>query len=161
LGPIVHATVSLSVGVTAWAVGGSPLAVPVSVAAGVLPDLDHLIDYLDSLDAGRPRHMFRPFHAWEYVFLASIVALGLYSNQLFLVAVLGYLSHIAIDQLSNPVHPLAYTLTYRVFKGFRRRALTPHMFDPSYWRVQQSKPYWAILEPTLWKIVVAVRNRRQ
>jgi hypothetical protein len=133
----------------------------VALAAGVLPDLDHLIDYLDSKDAGRQRHMFRPFHAWEYILLASAVALAFYSNQLFQVAILGYLSHIVIDQLFNRVHPLAYSLAYRVLKGFRRRALTPQRFDPEYWMEQPAKPYWAMLEPTLWRIVVAVRNRRQ
>lgn len=161
MGPIVHATVSLTIGVAVWVGGGSPLAVPVALAAGVLPDLDHVIDYLDSKDAGWQRHMFRPFHAWEYFFLASIVALAFYSNQLFLVAIFGYLSHIAIDQLGNRTHPLAYTLTYRVFKGFRRRVLTPHLFDPGYRIERQPMPNWARLDPTLWKIVVAVRNRHQ
>ena len=161
MGPIVHATVSIGIGATAWAGGGSPLAVPVALAAGVLPDLDHLLDYFDSRDAGRRRHMFRPFHAWEYCLLASIVALAFYSNQLFLVAIFGYLSHIAIDQVSNRVHPLAYTLTYRVLKGFRRRELTPHLFAPGYRMDRQPKPNWAMLEPTLWRILVSVRNRRQ
>ena len=161
MGPIVHTTVSLSIGAAVWVSGGSPLAVPVALAAGILPDLDHLIDHLDSQDEGRQRHMFRPFHAWEYFFLASIVALAVYSNQLFLVAIFGYLSHIVIDQLGNRVHPLAYTLTYRVIKGFRRRELTPHLFEPGYRMAQQPVPFWARLEPSLWKFVVAMRHRRQ
>ncbi|MDA0735326.1 MAG: hypothetical protein O2860_12225, partial [Chloroflexi bacterium] len=136
-------------------------ALPVALAAGVLPDLDHVIDYLDSRDDGWKRHMFRPFHAWEYLLLASIVALAFYSNQLFLVAIFGYLSHIAIDQLANRAHPLAYTLTYRIMKGFRRRELTPHLFEPRYRMARQPMPFWARLEPTLWKLVVAVRNKRQ
>lgn len=161
MGPIIHATVSIGIGAAAWAGGGSPLALPVALAAGVLPDLDHLIDYFDSRDAGRQRHMFRPFHAWEYCLLAAIAALAFYSNQLFLAAVFGYLSHIAIDQVSNRVHPLAYTLTYRILKGFRRRALTPRLFEPGYGMDRPARPTWAVLEPTLWEIVVAIRNRRQ
>jgi membrane-bound metal-dependent hydrolase YbcI (DUF457 family) len=153
--------VSVGIGAAAWAGGAAPLAVPVALAAGVLPDLDHLIDYFDSRDAGRQRHMLRPFHAWEYCLLASIVALSFYSNQLFLVAIVGYLSHIAIDQVSNRVHPLAYTLTYRILKGFRRRALTPRLFEPGYGMDRPARPTWAVLEPTLWEIVVAIRNRRQ
>ncbi len=152
---------SLSIGAAAWVGGGSPLAVPVALAAGVLPDLDHLVDYIDSKDEGWKRHMFRPFHAWEYFFLASIVALAFYSNQLFLIAILGYLSHIAIDQFANRVHPLAYTLTYRVLKGFRRRELTPHLFEPRYRMTQQPIPFWARMEPSVWKLVVYLRSRRQ
>ena len=53
MGPLVHTAVSLSIGTAAWVGGASPLAVPVAVAAGVLPDLDHVLDFCRVIGAGR------------------------------------------------------------------------------------------------------------
>lgn len=161
MGPIVHTAVSLSIGVSAWAIGASPIAVPVALVAGVLPDLDHIIDFWDPGDEGRKRFMFRPFHAWEYFCLALLIAVGLYWESLFLVAILGYLGHIAIDQLANRVHPLAYSLAYRTSKGFRRRALTPHLFDPGRRLQQQQMPWWGLLEPSVWRWTEKLREKRK
>ena len=157
MGPVVHVAVSFGIGAAVWVGGGSPMSIPVAVAAGVLPDLDHLIDFLDSKDQGRRQHMLRPFHAWEYLIIASIVGLGFYSDGLFVVAVLGYLSHLAIDQLANQVHPLAYSLAYRASKGFHRRHLTPRLFQRRAELPQEQMPLWGRLEPSLWRLIT--RNR--
>jgi hypothetical protein len=130
----------------------------VAFAAGVLPDLDHVIDFFDSREHGRKRHMLRPFHAWELVLVSLIVALAFYSGDLFLAAVLGYLSHLVIDQLANPVHPLAYFITFRAMKGFRRRHLTPHIYDPSYMAARKAMPLWGKLEPSIWRLVTRLRG---
>ena len=160
MGPVIHTVVSLSIGTAAWVGGASPLAVPVAVAAGVLPDLDHLVDFWDPKDEGRSRYMLRPFHAWEYLLVALILAVGFFSSQLLMVAILGYLSHLAIDQLVNRVHPLAYSLAYRVSKGFRRRALTPHIFEAGFQPMPLTMPWWGRLEPSIWRLVMATRRPR-
>jgi hypothetical protein len=158
LGPIGHTLASVGLGGLVWATTGSTLAIPTAVAAGVLVDLDHFIDFFDSKDEGRNCHMFRPFHAWEY-FLAALVLLVLFwPNTLFLAALLGYLSHLAIDQLTNRVHPLAYLLVFRASRGFRRRHLTPFLFDESYKLPKAPRPLWGRLEPSLWRLVTKLRG---
>ena len=158
MGPIGHVVVSAGVGVGVWAATGSPLAIPVALAAGVLPDLDHLIDFFDSEDHGRQRHMLRPFHAWELALMLLFVAVAFYSGDLFLAAVLGYLGHLAIDQLANRVHPLGYFITFRAMKGFRRRHLTPHIYDPAYMAARKAMPLWGKLEPSIWRLVSRLRS---
>jgi hypothetical protein len=121
-------------------------------------DVDHLIDFFDSRDERWNRHMFRPFHAWEYFLAALALLLLVWPDTLFLAAILGYLSHLVIDQLTNRVHPLAYSLAFRASKGFRRRHLTPFLFDGSYKIPKTPRPLWGRLEPSLWRLVTKLRG---
>jgi hypothetical protein len=130
----------------------------VAFAAGVLPDVDHVLDFFDPKDSGRARLMLRPFHAWEYFLASLVVVLALYSEPLFWAAVLGYLSHLVLDQIANRTHPMAYSIIYRAAKGFRRRHLTSHIFDPSYLATRESMPFWGRLEPFLWRLVTRLRG---
>jgi hypothetical protein len=158
LGPVGHTVASVGLGTLVWATTGSTLAIPTAVAAGVLVDLDHLIDFFDSRDEGWNRHMFRPFHAWEY-FLAALVLLPLFwPNPLFLAAVLGYLSHLVIDQFTNRVHALAYFIVFRASRGFRRRYLTPFLFDRHRKVPRTPRPWWGRIEPSLWRLVTKLRG---
>lgn len=152
---------SLGIGSVAWAATGSPLALPIAVTTGVLVDLDHVIDFFDSKDQGRLCHMLRPFHAWEYLFLALVVLLLSSQHSLFLVAFLGYLSHLLLDQFANRVHPLAYFIVYRAAHGFRRRQLTPYVFSESYQPVEAAVPWWGKLEPSVWRLVESLRYRKR
>jgi hypothetical protein len=91
-------------------------ALPV-LAAGVLVDLDHLVDLAVSRRAGRPAYVILPLHAWEWVcgLLArrSRVTLGLAG---------GLATHLALDQLNPAIrHPLFYWLTVRAAHRFRAR----------------------------------------
>lgn len=158
MGPIGHTIASVGLGALVWTATGSTLAVPTAVAAGVLVDLDHLIDFFDSRDEDWNRHMFRPFHAWEF-FLAALALLPLFwPNPLFLAGMLGYLSHLVIDQSTNRVHPLAYFIAFRASRGFRRRYLTPFLFDKSRKIPQTHRPFWGRLEPSLWRLVTKIRG---
>jgi hypothetical protein len=160
LGPIGHTLASLSVGVGVWSVTGSPLAIPVAFAAGVLPDLDHITDFFDPKENGRSIFMLRPFHAWEIFLVSLLVVLAFQWGDLFWAAVLGYLSHLMMDQMANRVHPLAYCLTFRVLKGFRRRHLTPRFYDPAYLAARESMPLWGRLEPSIWRLVTRLRSQQ-
>ena len=151
----------MGIGAGIWSTTGSPLAVPASVAAGVLVDLDHISDFFEPREEGRLRYMLRFFHAWEYFLMALVVLLAFSQHPLFLAAVLGYLSHLALDQFTNRSHPLAYFILFRASRRFERRQLTPHIFEKSYRRsLEAPKPWWARLEPTLWRLVTRIRSSR-
>ena len=93
-------------------------AVPILVA-GVLVDLDHLVDM--ALVRGRGRHdlVVLPLHAWEWVgallLRRSRTADGLAS---------GLAAHLALDQTGNAAvrHPLFYWITLRLLHRFRADA---------------------------------------
>jgi hypothetical protein len=97
-------------------------ALPV-VVAGVLVDLDHLVDLAATRASGKAEWIILPLHAWEWVF-------GLLARRQHLADALagGLAAHLALDQL-NPVvrHPLFYWLTVRV--AYRFRATSP-LVDP-------------------------------
>jgi len=151
----------MGIGAGIWSITGSPLAVPASVAAGVLVDLDHISDFFEPQEEGRLRYMLRFFHAWEYFLMALAVLLTFSQHPLFLAAVLGYLSHLALDQFTNRSHPLAYFILFRASRRFERRRLTPHIFEESYRRLLEApKPWWARLEPTLWRLVTRIWGSR-
>ncbi|MCH7626456.1 MAG: hypothetical protein IIC83_11070 [Chloroflexi bacterium] len=134
-----------------WAATGEPWAVPVAVAVGVLTDVDHLVDVFDGVDEGRPRHMLRPFHAWEFAAIGVFALFAYFNSPLFLAALLGYISHMALDQVGNTTNYLAYLITYRASVKFNRRRLTPHVFSPGHWS-QSDHPFWAKYEPTVYQL---------
>lgn len=141
-----------------WAATGEPLAIPVAVAAGVLTDLDHLVDVFDSEEDGRNRHMLRLFHAWEFAALGVFALFAYFNNPLFLAALLGYISHLALDEVGNTTNSFAYFITYRAFVRFRRRRLTPQIFSPRQWP-ETDPPYWARFEPTVYKVWIWYRTK--
>jgi hypothetical protein len=141
-----------------------PYTLPVAIAAGVLVDADHLIDTLDKRDGDTNLkiHMWRPFHAWEYVAVGLALFLTLWNHPLFLAFLLGYTSHLVLDNITNVVHPLAYSIIFRASRGFRRRRLTPHLFDPRNKAVYTAPvPFWGKVEPTIWRLVSRRRNKRR
>ncbi|MCI0438607.1 MAG: metal-dependent hydrolase [Chloroflexi bacterium] len=164
MGPIGHAVVAAGIGAGVWAATGSPFAVPIAVAGGVLPDVDHFVDYhFDKKDEdGRNWHMFRLLHAWEYALAGLIVLLGFWFHPLLLALVLGQASHIFLDQLANRPRALAYSFLYRAMYNFERRRLTPRIYKPEYIRrFKEPKPRWAKYEPTLWRLYARLRGGRR
>ena len=136
-----------------WAATGEPLALPLALATGVLIDADHLIDHFDSRERGVKRHMWRPLHAWEYVAVGVTILAVIWPHPLFLAALLRYISHVVIDQVMNETHPLAYLIAFRIKKGFRRKHLSPRLFEQQLHQGHGPVPLWAKVEPTVWKIV--------
>ena len=144
-----------------WAATGEPWAVPVAIGVGVLTDVDHLVDVFDGREKGRARHMLRPFHAWEFAALGVLALFAFFSNALFLAALLGYVSHLVLDELGNATHSLAYFITYRALVRFKRSRLTPNLYSTTYWD-HGNLPAWAKYEPTayrLWRWYKARRPR--
>ncbi|MCH8108589.1 MAG: hypothetical protein IIB15_00530 [Chloroflexi bacterium] len=153
--------VSTGIGVGVWVATDSPLAVPVAVAAGVLIDADHVTDYFDLPRLSNRKYMLRYFHAWEYSLVGLVALSTFWYHPLLLAAVLGHLSHLLIDQVTNRIHPLAYLIVYRASRGFKRVHLTPYWVERSSMLTDESIPLWGRMEPWLWRLVCTVRGRRR
>ena len=138
--PRYHAAVSL--GVAALVVARTRRwrdALPVLVA-GVLVDIDHLVDLAATRATGKTEWIILPLHAWEWVF-------GLLARRRRLTDGLagGLAAHLALDQL-NPVtrHPLFYWVTLRA--AYRFRAVRP-LVDPDRFAYEAR---WMTQHPSRW-----------
>jgi hypothetical protein len=91
-------------------------AVPILIA-GVLVDVDHLVDLFANRQGADVRWTILPLHAWEWV-------LGLLARRSWLTDGLagGLAAHLALDQTNHAItHPLFYWITVRALHGFRAR----------------------------------------
>jgi hypothetical protein len=114
-------------------------ALPVLVA-GVLVDIDHVVDLVANRRAGRLAWIILPLHAWEWV-------LGLLARRTRDTDGLagGLAAHLALDQINHAItHPLFYWITFRALHAFRPR---PPLIDPERYArgarwMQQSPRQW-------------------
>jgi hypothetical protein len=120
--PHKHLAVSAVIGAAGWLVTGEPLAGVAALATGVLPDLDHAVDYAYYRRTGEHRLVLL-LHGYEYVVLGMIAAYTLASPVLW-VATVAYLVHLLADQAENKTRPLTYSLLYRAGHRFRIEALS-------------------------------------
>ena len=135
------------------------MAVPVAVATGVLIDSDHAADVFNHAFMGPRRRMVRLFHAWEYT-VAGFVVLGFWYHPILLAATLGHLSHLVLDQVTNEVRPLAYSLIYRIRHRFARIELSPKRFEDSSLPRLSPTPLWGRIEPTGWRLYIYYKHKR-
>lgn len=112
-------------------------ALPILVA-GVLVDLDHLVDLIANRLAGDDaRFLIMPLHAWEWV--AGL----LLRDRLGLAG--GLAAHLALDQINRAVrHPFFYCITVRAAHLFR--AQLP-LADPA---VLRTSARWMRQSPLDW-----------
>jgi hypothetical protein len=102
-----------------------PDALPV-LAAGVLVDIDHLVDLAANRASQAPTWAILPLHAWEWVF-------ALLSRRAALTDGLagGLAAHLALDQMNSAIsHPFFYWIAVRACHGFRAR---PPLVEPERW----------------------------
>ena len=135
------------------------MAVPVAVATGVLIDSDHVTDVFDHEFMGPGRHMVRVFHAWEYT-AAGFIVLGFWYHPILLAATLGHLSHMVLDQATNEVRPLAYSLIYRIRHRFARTELGSNRSENSSPPRLSPTPLWGRIEPTGWRLYLRYKQSR-
>ena len=120
--PFKHALLSTTIGMIGWSITGKPAACTAALVAGVLPDLDHVVDYAAYSLEGRHR-LILPLHAWEYVLLALLLHWPQVSK-VRKTAVIAYVAHLLADQIENQTRLLGYSITYRALHGFRLQALS-------------------------------------
>ncbi|MDA1280654.1 MAG: hypothetical protein O3B95_11575 [Chloroflexi bacterium] len=115
-----HTALSSAAGILVWGVTGEPIAVPVAVAAGVLPDVDHLFDYYVKYGRRDGRFQFLLFHGWEYLLIGLIAYLFWLHEPWLLALIAGYATQIAGDQFSHDnARWNTYLVTARASKRFR------------------------------------------
>jgi hypothetical protein len=115
--PHEHVIISASVGALGWLLTGDPVAGAAALAAGILPDVDHVADYTYYHQYGIHR-LILPFHGYEYAVLGAGIAL-LAGNQVIGMAALSYFIHLLADQKVNHTHKLGYSLLFRAWHRFR------------------------------------------
>jgi hypothetical protein len=115
--PHKHALISAAVGAIGWWATGKPAAGVAALTTGVLPDIDHIVDYSYYHWRGEHR-LILPLHAYEFAILGTVIAL-LKSNKILGIAVLSYLIHLLADQAENRTHKLGYSLLFRAWYRFR------------------------------------------
>jgi hypothetical protein len=108
----------------------------VSFAAGVLIDLDHLIDYYanhkftwkaktvyNTCAKMDLRKLYLVLHSYELVaiFWASIYIFSL--SNFWKALAIGLTQHLLFDQIFNPIKTLGYFTTYRIIKGFKKELI--------------------------------------
>ncbi len=131
-----HAVTSGIISIFVWSYFQSVWYAAVSFAAGVLIDLDHLIDYY----ASHPftanartiyfaclkmnlKKLYIVLHSYEII-ACLWIAIYVFSLENFWKAVaIGLTQHIIFDQIVNPMSKYSYFIVYRIAKGFRRNDL--------------------------------------
>lgn len=115
-----HVAASTTAGAFVAVTSDVPAAVPVAIAAGVLPDTDHLLDFYWHYFRRSRARLFVLFHGWE--FLAVMVGLLIYFDTWWMAAITwGYFTQIALDQIANKAKWYTYFFSWRLSRGFRRR----------------------------------------
>jgi hypothetical protein len=111
-------------------------ALPILIA-GVLVDIDHLVDLVANRRSGGLDWIILPLHAWEWVF--TFLLRGSHGFAAGLAA------HLALDQMNKAItHPLFYWISFRILHGFRARR---PLIDPA--RYERGAA-WMFQSPTRW-----------
>ncbi len=136
-----HVLLSGAAGAAVWAVTGEVNALPAALAAGVLPDLDHLPDYYLRYVRRNWKYLFLLLHGWEYAVVAVVVYAAWVREPWMLAVALGYLTQIGADQVVNRPKWHTYLFTARAFHGFRAQESLGRVDYDSYMSVVKSVPF--------------------
>lgn len=115
--PHKHLAISTLIGAVAWWQMQTPAAMGAALVAGVLPDLDHAVDYAYYHWSGSHR-LILPLHGYEYAVVAGLLALQ-QKEPLLGIAAVSYLVHLFADQTENRTKALGYSILYRASQRFR------------------------------------------
>lgn len=136
-----HAIASLGCSVIFYLIFKSFLYSVVCFLAGILVDLDHVVDYVRCTGWNlnikyffqfvygiHYDHLTILFHAWEFsvLFVIMIVLTG--GNLLVLAVGIGFIQHLIFDQCTNPIKPFAYFITYRLKHKFSKECILSDAF---------------------------------
>ncbi len=115
--PHKHVAISTVIGAACWWGTGEPTAGAAALIAGVMPDVDHIVDY-GYYYWKREHRLILPLHGYEYAILGAVIALFTGNTNLY-VAVFSYLIHLLADQRENGTRILGYFLIFRAWHRFR------------------------------------------
>jgi hypothetical protein len=136
-----HLAASGAVGIALWVATGSPVTMPITIAAGVLPDVDHLLDYYNRYIRRDWRRIYLLLHGWEYFAAAVGLYLFAFREPWMLAVALGYLTQIGGDQLFNGGRWFSYLLVGRALARFRSPVVLPNERHDSYEAFVKSIPF--------------------
>ncbi|HEX77195.1 MAG TPA: hypothetical protein G4O03_02125 [Dehalococcoidia bacterium] len=114
---IVSTPISAGIGLAAWSVFPALLC----LAAGVLIDADHILDYVIWSLKNTRRTFVLILYAWEVLALLIVFCWLTAWNPYLIAASAGYGVHLAADHLTNQTKPLTYLLAYRLAHRFNAR----------------------------------------
>jgi hypothetical protein len=135
MGPKEHLFIS-GVSAIAWYAVSNDLLTSLSLfGAGILPDTDHVLEYLAyRKKEGNLREflsgryfekkgtIYVLFHSMELLILLFLITLFMYLQNgntwiwRFVASITtGYVLHLALDYIGNPIRPLGYFLINRIF----------------------------------------------
>lgn len=139
LGP--HIALSAAAGTRVWLATGEVNAIPAAIGAGVLPDLDHLLDFYLRYVRRNWKYLFLLLHGWEYAASGALIYALWIREPWMLAVVLGYVTQIGADQLRNRVRWHTYIFTARAIKGFQVKDSLGYVSYRSYMAVVRSVPF--------------------
>lgn len=126
-----HAAISIGVSGVFWLATQSVSGTLACFLAGILIDLDHIIDYLFNYGLPfKPKRFFRVFefevadnifvflHSWEMMLLGLAILWVMDGKPVLLGLFVGGLSHLALDHFFNHHSPWAYFFAYRLRHRF-------------------------------------------
>ena len=115
--PHKHVAISAAIGAVSWWGTGNALTAAAALTTGVLPDIDHAVDYAYYYRFGTHR-LILPLHGYEYAILGAVASFFI-GYEVLWIAVISYLVHLLADQSENQTHKLGYSLIFRLWHGFR------------------------------------------
>lgn len=132
--PSTHALISTFLAAVLFLVFKSIYSSIACILAGVLIDLDHILDYIiekkkmvfsyqkleDFCAFDKQGKLYLIFHSYEFLIILWIAVWFSKFNVIFLGGVIGITFHIFADEIVNPLRPLSYFLIFRTIKGFKR-----------------------------------------
>ena len=136
-----HIVVSTAAGGAVWAATGDPWAVPGAVAAGVLPDGDHVLDYYVRYWRGNRSRLFLLLHGWEYLAIGIALYVMFQPGEWALGLLAGYATQIGGDQVFNNVRWNTYFMTVRAAKRFNSMRILGRADNGSYMALVESLPF--------------------
>lgn len=131
-----------------------------ALAAGVLIDVDHALDFYNWYVRRDDRRLLVLLHAWEYSLAGVIALLAGLTDPLLVGAVLGHAGHLVTDQIANPVHPLGYSLLFRLKHRFRRHRLVYQRLEPLEEVLNANLPLSGLLGRAVARAVQRLRESR-
>jgi len=112
--------------------------------SGILIDVDHVLDYMlykksfpwkyrsltEFCDSKKQGRLYLIFHSYELLLLFIGLGALLGFPLLWLGVFVGVSVHLILDEIYNPLRPLAYFFIFRLKHDFKRE----YLFTPEYYK---------------------------